>query len=205
MNEYFRVNKDYWSFAFSDMLPWLFSLSIFLLFVVKVEAQTLQNAWKNEVENMLGEYLSCKTLIDDRIPCNFFVGRALNKVYGISDFDLSTDAEERYFLANEIATILEFNSEDWTLLGKAEDRQVLNESVNYANLGKAIIAVQSKSPYGHVAVILPGEVEYSGNWKLKVPNSASFFLDRPSKSYVGRELSFVFSTPEEVKIYGRNY
>jgi hypothetical protein len=53
---------------------------------------------------------------------------------------------------------------------------------------------------------LPGSLQYSGQWNLHTPNSASVFLNRPHKSYVGLTLSNAFQASDllNVKIYSRN-
>jgi hypothetical protein len=70
--------------------------------------------------------------------------------------------------------------------------------------GKRFVAVKADEPNGHVAVVFPGNLAPSANWNnLKCPNSASFFLKHPEKSYIGRKLSYAFDSPKGVKIYGR--
>jgi len=159
-------------------------------------------SWQHDVEDMVSQFLSCQTPIDDQSPCNYFLGRSLKRVYGITDFD---DGSGGFLSANAIATYVQLNTDKWTSLGPAKSQDALTQAAGYANQMKAIVAVQVGTPHGHVALVLPGDLKHSGNWNLDAPNSASFFLNKPQQSYVGKPLSFAFQMPDGVTIYGRNY
>lgn len=161
--------------------------------------------WKADVEGLLNEFLACKAPIDDRSPCNVFVGRAAKRVYGSADFEVP-GKPNAFLSANQIAAYVA-NSERWTKLGTADDQAVLTEAQGHANLRRAIIAVYSSSPHGHVALVLPGKAVPSASWGLDVPNSASFFLNDPARSFVGKPLSNAFGADKKgsVTIYGRNF
>lgn len=164
-------------------------------------AQGVDPEWKTDVQKMLSEYLTCATPIDDQSPCNYFLGRALKRVYGIKDFETGPD---KYLSANDIADFVA-GSDKWTKLGDASEQATLDSAAGYANAKKAIIAVRKGETHGHVALILPGEMTFSTNWQRRVPNSASFFYRDPKNSYVGKGLAAAFKTPSNVVIYGRNY
>ena len=73
---------------------------------------------------------------------------------------------------------------------------------------KAVVALyMTPSGAGHVAIILPGELQPSGSWGLNVPNSASFLMMEPQRSYVGKGLSYAFAKThlKDVVLYARNY
>jgi hypothetical protein len=163
------------------------------------------NSWQADVQHMLSEFMACQTPIDDQSPCNVFLGRALQRVYGISDF---TDSARPggYMSANQIATYVTVDSK-WTSLGNASSQANLTQAQGYANLMKAIIATYTAPGNGHVCLILPGMLQASGSWGLNVPNSASFFLNNPMASYVGGPLSKAFSADKKgnVNLYGRNF
>lgn len=159
--------------------------------------------WKKDVETMLGEFLTCGGPTPPNTPCNTFAAKALKRVYNVSDFDRQGGG---FLTANEIADYLIIHTEQWTFLGLASSQKVLDEAQGFANLKKPVVAVlPNASEHGHIALILPGTVQASGNWKLNCPNSASFFLNKPSKSYVSKHLGFAFAEPAGVKIYGRNF
>ncbi|WP_339810822.1 hypothetical protein [uncultured Imperialibacter sp.] len=160
--------------------------------------------WQKEVETALYEFQQCGGPLPSNYPCNQFVAMALKKVYEIDDFTIGNS----YLLANQIADYVSNNSDRWTKLGNADAQAVLNEAQGYANVGKAVIAVlKNNSGSGHVAIILPGQTMTSGNWGLKCPNSASFFIDQPEKAYVSKHLGYAFPSNNKgsVEIWGRNY
>jgi hypothetical protein len=162
--------------------------------------------WRTDVERMLQEFLSCAEPIDDRSPCNIFLARALDRVYGIKEFGDPTRPAS-VMRANEIADYVAARTDLWVPLGTGDKQDSLNQAQEYANRSKAIIAVwknpEANRP-GHVALILPGQLSTSTSWQLRVPNSASFSLDRPRDSYVGGPLSKAFGAGKkaQVKIYG---
>lgn len=169
-------------------------------------AQNDGETWSRDVNMMLSEFLSCKTPIDDRSPCNVFLARALKRVYNITDFD-SLGGTQDYLGANQIADKVAIDP-NWTLLGTADNQETLNEAQGYANLKKAIIAVYKAPGHGHVCLILPGKQQSSVSWDgAQVPNSASFPLDAPKDAYVGGPLSKAFGPDKrsQVKLYGRNF
>jgi len=137
--------------------------------------------------------------------CYRFSGESVRHVYNIKDF--YSAKENRYMLIDEMYDFLEQSSQ-WTLLGKAYDQKALEEGQQYANEGKAVVAIMRGKEYGHMAVLLPGELQPSGSWMLRVPNSASFFTHHQvDKSYVGKKLSYAFTPADQghVLIYTRKY
>jgi len=141
--------------------------------------------------NRLVGMLSCPTddpasgRLADRVACNYVVGRALNEIYGISDFSTGPGS---WLTANHIAEFVESNSQ-WSSLGSANDQAVLDNAAQGAANGQPVIAVQRGSP-GHVVLILPGEPKPSSTWRdsagrsLRTPNSAAFSLDNINGAYV---------------------
>ncbi|WGH75490.1 hypothetical protein P8625_15705 [Tenacibaculum tangerinum] len=182
----------------------IYAILALLLTSHAVTAQELNPNWKSDLTNMLHEFLQCNEPIDDISPCNKFVSEALQSAYGVNDF-YSTE-KNRHLIANEIYSYLKTSSK-WTLLGKASDQNTLNNAQGYANLKKAVVAVYKGDVHGHIALILPGTLSQSSTWNLKVPNSASFFIYKPNKSYIGKKMSFAFSSTDKDKVllYGRNY
>lgn len=159
--------------------------------------------WKSDVEKMLSEFLSCGGPTPPNTPCNTFLSQALKRVYNINDFDRAGGG---FLTANEMADYVKIHTDKWTELGDASSQQALKEAQGYANIRKAVIAIQQNPDgHGHVVLIVPGILQKSGSWNLDCPNSASFFLNQPAKSYVSRHLGFAFAKPTGVKIYGRNF
>jgi hypothetical protein len=160
--------------------------------------------WTGNVEERLVMFLNMRRH-DAGSACNVFLGIALKLLYGIGDFEFP-GLSGRFLEANAIAHYVSQHPEQWTLLGSASSQPVLERAQLLANLNKPVIAVYSATPHGHVAVVLPGTLQYSSQWNLNVPNSASTFLRRPQKSYVGLTLANAFQAADlaKVKIYGRS-
>ncbi|MEO8390668.1 hypothetical protein [Polaromonas sp.] len=162
-------------------------------------------AWSQHVQWALGEQVSCQAAVDDISPCNRFVGRALKRIWGITDFQTGASPPGDYMLANGIVTALLTMKDEWIEIGRANDQSSLEASRAWANKGYAVIAVRPDTPNGHVALILPGPLSASAKWGLNVPNSASFFYLNPDLSYIGKPLSSAFSSDKkgDVKLYYR--
>ena len=177
-------------------------LAIFTFFSFKL--YQVDN-WEKDLQAMLYEFMTCGGPTAPNTPCNEFLGKALKRVYGITDFD---KANGQYMRANEIADYVSLNPDKWTLLGKGSDQNALDQAQGYANVKKAIIAVyKAPAGSGHVALIIPGKLTYSGSWELKCPNSASFFIDHALDAYISKPLAQAFGAAKKDKVllYGRNY
>jgi len=173
------------------------------LFIAAEPVQT--DEWKKDLEKILFEFMSCGGPTAPNTPCNEFLGKALKRVYGIKDFDKPGG---RYMVANEMATYVAVNTDQWTLLGKGSEQSALNSAQGYANVKKAVIAVYSNpGGPGHVVLILPGTLTASGSWGLLCPNSASFFINKPDKAYIGKSINYAFDPgiKDKVLLYGRNF
>ena len=129
------------------------------------------------------------------VSCRSPLAQSVEHIYGIKDF--GSDAT-----ANEIGKRVSTDA-TWEHLGSASDPEVLKKAVSSANCGQAVLAVMTADSGGHVAMILPGAMSPSGGWKMEVPNSASFFMNNPAKSYTGRPLSYAFATPTGIEIYAK--
>jgi hypothetical protein len=154
----------------------------------------------------LEQFMACDNVVAAGInPCNRFIGGSLSSVYKINDF--YSKGLGRYMLVSEIATYLSGNQK-WSLLGKGFEQKALVQAQELANTGKAVVAIYlNNEGIGHVSIILPGELKPSGTWGFQVPNSASFFISTPERSYVGKGLSYAFERPllNGVLLYARNY
>jgi hypothetical protein len=166
-----------------------------------------------------GLLAQCQTTIDDRTACNVFVGRALELLFGNTDFKTGNNS---YMLANDIASGLENTaaSMGWSKIGVATDQSALDKAQGYANSGKPVVAArlgrldgEIRHP-GHVVLIIPGTAQkyefedvvknktIKFQWgDLVAPNSASFFLDRPDKFFFGCPLSATWLKPDGVGLY----
>ena len=166
--------------------------------------QNLNSSWKKSLDESLKSFIDCESNGQSTTPCTNFVGETVNTVYQVNDF--YSQKLGRYMLVNETAQYLESNPK-WKQLGKAYEQNALKEAQQYANSGKAVVAIYlNDQGVGHMALILPGELQPSGSWGLSVPNSASFLTSDAEKSYVGKGLSYAFprNILKDVVIYSRN-
>ena len=179
------------------------------LSVVNAQEQTFLGAsnpaWSSHVQWLLGEQMSCQQAVDDVSPCNRFIGKALERVWGITDFKTGLAPPSDYMLANDIVSKLLTIKDKWVEIGRANDQSNLATAAAWSDKGYAVIAVRPDTPNGHVALILPGPLTASGKWGLKVPNSASFLYKNPDLSYIGKPLSTAFAADKkaDVKLYYR--
>lgn len=142
-------------------------------------------------------------MLIDTSACNWFLSRALKMAYNIDDF--IPRQKDEWLSANTIYDYVSSSSE-WSNLGSANDQKVLSDAAAGAENGQPVIAVRKGNPHGHVALVLGGPLTYSSNWKMKVPNSASFFLSANkivNRAYVGCKLSYAFDTNDAVEIFWR--
>ena len=184
-----------------------FCFTLIGLLVVSVSfGQSLNVSWEKDLMASFDEFLSCTSTTEGDLDiCGVYTGESLSTVYQVKDF--YSKRLGRYLVASEIAKFLKENKQ-WTVLGHAYEQIVLTEAQKYANEKKAVLAVYlNDEGLGHAALILPGELQPSGSWSMRVPNSSSFFADQPDKSYVGKRLSYAFvkNMIKDVLIYARNY
>lgn len=189
----------------ANLLVTLFTI-VFTLTLNVSPGQSINPNWKKEVNTLLEQFLSCASAApDNNYNCSSYISESLAKIYKIGN--IYDDKAKRYKLMNEIAPLIEESSQ-WTLLGNAYEQPILDQAQTLANGNKAVIAVYKTSEgIKHIAVVLPGELQFSGTWGFKVPNSASFVLNEPSKSYVEKGLSYAFTRNmiKDVKLYSKKY
>lgn len=174
-----------------------------LVISISTLGQSLSKAWKTDLSNSLSQFKTCTTGANSE-GCHKFSGESVQKVYGVNDF--FSKEMQRYMLIDEIYDYL-VNSSHWELLGKGYEQDALSKGQQYANDGRAVVAVKKEktNDYGHMAIILPGELGASGSWGLRVPNAASFFTHQISKSFINQKLSYAFTPRDQgyVLIYAR--
>lgn len=176
-----------------------------MLLVTSSFGQALNENWKQDLNTSLEQFLSCTSATGEKYQCSVFIGESISKVYKTNAF--FSDKLSRYLRINEIPRALDATGQ-WKSIGYAYDQQALVEAQNEANKHKAVIAVYTTpSGIGHIAVILPGKLQYSGSWGFNVPNAASFFFNESSKSFVDKGLSYAFAKNmiKDVVLYAKNY
>lgn len=130
--------------------------------------------------------------------CRSFLAQSVEHIYGIKDFGSDANFASAPEIGKRVST-----DATWEHIGSASDPEVLKKAVSSANCGQAVLAVMTSDAGGHIAMILPGAMSPSGGWKMDVPNSASFFMNNPAKSYTGKPLSFAFASPNGIEIYAK--
>lgn len=169
------------------------------------QSQSLNNNWNKDLTSSLQQFLDCKNTTNNNAECSKFIGESLTNVYKLNDFYSAKLG--RNLMVSEIAKLLN-ESNQWKMLGHGYEQKALAEAQSNANAKKAVVAIYMNTEgVGHVALILPGDLQPSGSWGLNVPNSASFLLMEPERSYVGKGLSYAFAKNhlKDVVIYSRNY
>lgn len=179
-------------------------IAILIAASTALHAQSLNKNWENDLNTSLKEFMLCENIDEDSSPCHRFSAESVQTVYKVNDFYSSEKG--RYLLVTEIYDFLEQSSQ-WTLLGKGYDQNALKNAQQYANANKAVVAVMKGKEYGHMVLILPGELQTSGSWSQKVPNSASFFTHQSDKSFINKKLSYAFTPSDQghILLYGRKY
>lgn len=167
--------------------------------------QNLNENWKKDLTESLEQFLTCTNSTGEKYQCSGFIGESIAKVYKTNAF--FSEKLSRFLRINEITKSMVENDQ-WTPLGHAYEQQALAEAQNQANARKAVIAVYATTNgIGHIALILPGKLQYSGSWGFNVPNAASFAYNDSGKSFVDKGLSYAFSKSmiKDVVLYSRKY
>jgi hypothetical protein len=182
------------------------TLALLLTVLSALSAQSLNPNWKKELNTSLEEFKGCApNNTGTPTNCTKLQGETLHTVYKVNDF--FSQKAGRYMTVSEVAGFLKKNG-SWTALGPAYLQETLTQAQQAANENKAVVAIyQNASAVGHVALVLPGELEPSGSWGLNVPNTASFFLPEPGRSFVAKGLSFAFTKImlKDITFYVRKY
>lgn len=173
------------------------------------------NVWTGKLITALAGETSCSQVSSDAAfaatdACNYFVGRVLETLYNVRDFEPTNPSPAApYMEANNIGTALQAGIlPGWTLVGAADNQDVLNQAKTYADQNLLVVAVYvNPAGHGHIALIGPGPMQPSTLWGLSTPVSASFFLNKPLKDYLGKPLACAFGKDIKkgaVKIWVKN-
>jgi hypothetical protein len=157
--------------------------------------------WTQHGDWVKSQISACQAVSDDsRDVCRYFAAEAFRQVFGIEDFC----AAERCMTAPEIESEIRNNTQQWTVLGTADDQSVLDNARELAGQGNAVVAGQNVEDRSQVAIIMPGNPVPSGKWAMdRVPIAASARTDAPDRSVYGEGINWVFSDPARVTLYVR--
>lgn len=177
-------------------------LLFFAMLFMPAYSQNGDPAWKKDLEASLQKFMECTESAGEKYECSTFIGEAMAKVYKTDAF--YSQKLNRYLRINEISKSMVETG--WTQLGPAYEQNALEQAQKQANANKAVIAVYTTSNgIAHIAVILPGKLQYSGSWGFHVPNAASFVFNDTEKSFIDKGLSYAFtkSMIKDVILYAR--
>ena len=145
---------------------------------------------------LLDNFNYCREYAETEFTCKFYIAKAICDYYGINDFK----SGESYIDFEEILSMVE--SGEWVKLGEATDQKVLEQAQLNANKGIPVIGINTANQYGHVVLIIKGELTKAHNWNgLLAPNCASFFMVKDMKPFVNKSMGYAYSTPESVYLY----
>jgi hypothetical protein len=186
------------------MRTFYFTVTLMSIFSASF-SQSINENWRKDLAASLDEFMQCTNTNGEKYQCTGFIGEAIAKVYKTNAF--FSDKLSRYLFIHEIPKSLVENGQ-WTPIGHAYEQKALEEAQNQANASKAVIAVYTTANgIGHIALILPGKLQYSGSWGFNVPNAASFAINDATKSFVDKGLSYAFAKNmiKDVVLYTRKY
>lgn len=156
--------------------------------------------WLSWAEEKIAACHSTKSNLAPR-DCARFAGEVLTQVYRAQSFAAQGTRPSN----NTIARTVRDARSGWTRLGTAADQGALEAAQREANRGRAVIATMPAGGQDHVAIILPGALQYSSTWRLKVPRTAITFMGNPKRSFFGKPISFGFSLAKgrDLELYAR--
>ncbi len=176
-----------------------------LTFSSSAFSQSLNQNWRKDLAESFQQFIECTNSTGEKYQCSAFIGESIAKVYKTNAF--FSDKLSRFLRINEISKSA-VEGGQWNQIGYAYDQKALDKAQKEANENKAVIAVyMTPGGVGHIALILPGKLQYSGSWGFNVPNSASFLFNDSEKSFVDKGLSYAFSKNmiKDVILYSRKY
>ena len=183
----------------------VFFILLILTSISATFGQSLNENWKRDLTASLDKFRQCAQGTGEKYQCSGFIGESIANVYKTNAF--FSEKHNRYLHINEISRSSVENG-PWTSLGHAYDQKALEDAQKQANANHAVIAVYvTDSGIGHIALILPGKLQFSGSWGFNVPNAASFVFNDSEKSFVDKGLSYAFSKNmiKDVILYARKY
>ncbi len=146
-------------------------------------ANTPSEAAKKLAIGKLSQFLACSAddPINDQSPCNTFASKAMEAIYGVTDFKTGAST---HMSANQIADKVAAGGR-WKLIGPVLDNDNALCAQAASNAAYPVVAVMKATNHGHIALVIPGEPKQAPTWNNTLaPNSASFFYQEPQKVYI---------------------
>lgn len=164
---------------------------IFLLLILSTSVFSQNQSWKNSLNKTLSEFKSCMST-ESKLKCDGYTSLAIRQVYNIKEFKNKADQSD--MSPYEIQQYVSKSSE-WVKLGPAYNSETLIKAQQLSNEGKPVIVVLEDESQAdvHVSVVLPGELQSSGSWGMKVPSVSAFFTHNPGNSFVDKSISYAYT------------
>lgn len=179
-------------------------LTILILITINQISIAQDNAWKSKLNQTLTDFKTCMST-ESKTVCDGYTSKAIKQVYNVNDFYNSATQNE--MSPYEIQQFVSKSSE-WTKLGPAYQVAVLTKAQELSNSGKAVIVIlEDDTPANvHVSVVLPGALQSSGSWAMRVPSVAAFFTHNPGNSFVDKSISYAYtkSMMLQLQVYSKN-
>ena len=171
---------------------------VFVLSIISTSVFAQSQLWKNSLNQTLSEFKSCMAS-EGKLQCDGYTSKAIREVYNIKEFKNKADQSDMSpYEIQQYAS----KSTEWVKLGPAYNSETLRKAQQLSNEGKAVIVVlEDELPSNvHVSVILPGELQSSGSWGMRVPSVSAFFTHNPGNSFVDKSISYAYTKSMMLKL-----
>lgn len=178
--------------------------SAFLLFLIQLTALSQPTNWETTLNQALSDFKTCMTT-EDKVVCQTYTAKIINQFYSIPDFKNASSKND--MTPVEMQSFISTSSK-WTKLGEAFQPDVFSKAQELCNAGKLVLVVlEGGNPAdAHVSLMLPGRLQTSGSWGMRVPNVAAFFTHKPDHSFVNKSISYAYTKGMllQLAVYTRN-
>lgn len=160
--------------------------------------------WEETLNQTLQDFKTCMST-ENKTVCQTYTASAIKQVYSINDFyQAATKSDMAPIEIQQFIT----TSSKWKKLGQAFEPEVLSKAQELCNAGKPVLVIlKGDSPAdAHVSLVLPGDLQMSGSWGMRVPNVAAFFTHNPANSFVNKSISYAYTKGMilQLEVYARN-
>jgi hypothetical protein len=178
-------------------------LTVLSLVLCHTLAMSQTQNWEQTLNQSMNEFKSCMSA-EDKTVCQTYTAKAIKQVHKINDFYNATSKTD--MSPFEIQEFIK-ESANWTLVGPAYKSETLVKAQELCNSGKVVLVVlKGDSPADtHVSLVLPGDLQNSGSWAMRVPNVSAFFTHNPDNSFVNKSISYAYtkSMMLQLEVYSR--
>ncbi|WP_459210149.1 hypothetical protein [Aquimarina rhabdastrellae] len=148
---------------------------------------------------VVSDFIACKQQASERNHCRNSISQIISQTYSIADFK---DQKNGYVIYDSIRPIIS-RSNQWKKLGSALNQQHLDQAMEHTNNGGLSLVIDTENSYGHVVMLVPGEMKKSSSWNLQLPPVLSLLNFKPEKSFNGKALSYAMKKSNSLQVYIR--